>query len=143
MSDNWITIGGNAQSQLQQRVEQQFSSRLSAGKFTSRDVDYIRTLKRPLLDSTASLSPSKLEKLRRLCQLWDIEFRAVKITSHRRVIGPLVVGVKRLYLPLLRVLLKDLIRQQRDFNAAAISLLAELSNEDSSCAHKPGSPIIK
>ena len=82
-----------------------------------------------LCDGSLKLSKKRLEKLRRLCQLWEVNLKPAEITSHRKVIGPLIVAVKKLVYPILKVLLKETIKQQRDFNAAAVALIADLANE--------------
>ena len=124
----WIKILGEEAPALERELSGAVSARVEKGEYAVRDIEYISALKRPLATQTLKLSPDRLEKLRRLCQLWDIELKATHIESHRKILGPLIVAVKKMLLPILRVLLKDMIRQQRDFNAAAIRLLAELSD---------------
>ena len=80
-------------------------------------------------DRKADPDDPSLDKLRRLCQLWDVDLRCSGITSHRPVLGPFIVAMKKLFYPFLRVFLKDALQQQRDFNAAAVSLLADLASK--------------
>lgn len=127
---SWITITSEQDATLEATITARVQAKINAARFSARDVEYVSKLKRPLLDRTLNLPDTRLEKLRRLCQLWDLEIRPAKITSHRKFVGPLIVGFKKLLFPVLKVLLKDLVIQQREFNASAISLMAELSNEE-------------
>ncbi len=77
------------------------------------------------------ISEKKLEKLRILCQLWDLKLSPREISSHRKFIGPIIVTVKKKLFPIFQFFLKDLIRQQRDFNATTIRLMAEICQEES------------
>ncbi len=128
---SWVSVSAESCSALSSLIEGRVESRIKAGEFLQKDIDYIANLKRPALDGAVGLSDVRLEKLRRLCQLWDIDIRPMQITSHRKIIGPVIVAIKRLTFPIIKMLLKDFIRQQRDFNASAILLLAELSREES------------
>jgi len=64
-----------------------------------------------------------------LCQIYSAGVRSEKITSHRPVIGPLIVFVKRALFPVVSTLLGPSFRFQREFNAGVIRLLGDLCNE--------------
>lgn len=82
------------------------------------------------------VSDSHLDKLRRLCQLWDLELKPAAISSHRPVIGPLIVALKRALARVVGVIMREPLAHQRDFNAVTISLLAELAR-DANRRHEP------
>ena len=103
--------------------------RMRGRAYTPDEAAYVAKVDLSAVKDPLSVSDRRLEKLRRLCQAWDIEIRPVNITSHRRIVGPLIVAAKKMIFPVLRLFLKDFIRRQKEFNAAAIALLAELSNE--------------
>ncbi len=75
------------------------------------------------------VSPERLELLRGLCHLYSAGIRAEKITSHRKVIGPVIVFVKKALFRVLSALLGPSFQFQRDFNAGVIRLLGDLCNE--------------
>lgn len=125
----WIKVLGSDDPSLEEAVNNAVRSKISSGEFAEKDVNYVASLERPLLPGELAVSAGRLEKLRRLCQLWDVDLKVTEISSHRPVIGPVIVAFKKMLVPLLRALFKDMIRQQRDFNAAAIKLLADLSND--------------
>jgi len=131
----WLTVLGNNDETLAEKLSALVADRVQAKKYGYDDVAYIKRIDRSIVhtiaDSTSGLSIGvvRLQKLRRLCQLWEVEVKVGEITSHRKVIGPIIVGFKRLLVPMMRILLKDTLRQQRDFNAAVILLLADLTEE--------------
>ena len=127
----WIMVCGEADANLEQRVASQVQGRIAAGQFAARDVEYVAGLTRPVFSGRADLDDDSLEKLRTLCKMWDVDIRPAAITSHRKFLGPLIVKCKQVFFPLLRVLLKDFIAQQREFNATAITLLAKVSAQRS------------
>lgn len=127
----WVVWQGQNDAQLSNELEQLVAERKREGLYHSDEVARIQKLSLALTDGSLDVSEETLEKLRRLCQLWDIDLRPFGISSHRKVLGPIIVLAKRIVTPILRLFLKDMIRQQRDFNAAAIALLAELSNPKS------------
>lgn len=126
---SWLKIKGDPIPSLESRIEGTVAAKVSRGDFTQRDVDYISKLSRPVLNERILVAGERLEKLRAMCQSWDIDFRPVQITSHRRVIGKLIVTVKKAVQPVIRALLKDTIAQQRNFNASVISAVTDLANE--------------
>jgi hypothetical protein len=75
-------------------------------------------------------SPERLEMLRSLCQIYSAGIRAANITSHRPVIGPLIVFVKKILFRSVAALLGPSFERQREFNAGVIRLLGDLCNED-------------
>lgn len=125
----WVTIPQGDSESLANTVEATIQGRIKAGAFSENDVRNIKNRALELIPKDLDLPPLQLEKLRRLCQLWEVDIRASEITSHRKFIGPIIVSFKKLLFPLIRFVLKDFIREQRDFNAQVISFVAELANE--------------
>ncbi|MDZ4786195.1 MAG: hypothetical protein SGJ02_08980 [bacterium] len=126
---NWLKIEGEFDSSLQNSLQAMVQNRIAKAEFAEQDVDYIKNLSRPVIANKLSVSKERLEKIRLLCQLWDIDLRPSKITSHRKFLGPIIVTAKKAIQPILKMLLKDTINQQRDFNAAVITLVTDLSNQ--------------
>ena len=128
----WLRVCGAYDEAMQRELESRVQGKIAQGEFASKDIEYIAALKRPVLSSTATLDDELLERLRRCCQTWDLEIKPSQISSHRPVIGKFIVAAKRMLFPIVKVLLKDTIRKQRDFNAAAISLLSVMAARQSS-----------
>jgi len=130
MNDSsWLKIEGYPVAGLQSSLEDIVKNKILAGKYADRDVKYIASLSRPVLNEKLSVTAERLEKIRAMCQSWDVDFRPVQITSHRRFIGRFIVAAKRAFQPIIKGILKDTIAQQRNFNAAVISAVTDLSNE--------------
>lgn len=106
------------------------AKRIEQGTYTASEEEGVCRAQPLLTEQPLSLSPELQERLRLLCQLWEVDIVQTKITSHRAFIGPVIVAIKKALYPLLKFLLKDMVRQQRDFNAATIRYLAELSNKE-------------
>ena len=121
---SWIVVDGVENSALAALTAKRVEGRMQAGKYAVRDVAYIARLDRRPLTPDADIDPQTLDKLRVLCRTWDVDFISAAITSHRPVIGRFIVALKKMLLPIVRVLLKDTLRKQRDFNAQVVELLA-------------------
>ena len=125
---SWIWQGQMAQPDLAAYVKERVEEHLKENHYSRDEVKFISKINEMPVKGSINVSAERLEKLRRLCQLWEVDLRYQNITSHRKIVGPLIVAMKRLLYPVIRAIFKDYIRQQKEFNAAAIALLADLSN---------------
>ena len=134
--NEWLSfepIGDLTPSQLGGLLSERVNKRLEAGEYSEENVRYIANLSLPISRGNLEVSDEVLEKLRRLCQLWNVRFLESKeISSHRPFIGPIIVRLKKLLLPMIKTLMKDVIHQQRAFNAVAVQLLAEIAHQSAS-----------
>lgn len=121
---------GQSDSELARLLLSRALQRRTDKGYTEKDVEYIRNYKQELIDKDLEIGEKDLERLRSLCKLWDVELKYSEITSHRPLIGPLIVAAKRMLFPVLKVLLKDSFKQQREFNAQTISMLTEMLNRE-------------
>ena len=126
---NWLLVNEKEAPKLELHIDNSVKAKISAGEFSEDDVKYIRALSFMPKSDSSEIPHETLEHLRRACQLWDINIRLFNITSHRKIVGPFIVALKKLLFPVLRVLLKDFINQQRAFNAQVISTLHHLSQQ--------------
>lgn len=122
----WLTVCGVSSPELAEQLSQRVAGKIAAGEFTADFVKVVGKMEPGVLKSSLQASESELEALRRLCQIWDVDLKQPRITSHRPIIGPLIVGLKRILFPILRMFMRDTLRQQRDFNAQTIALLMQL-----------------
>jgi hypothetical protein len=132
-SYNWLEITGLADPERASALSARVQQRIQSGAFKKADCDYIKRLPARLTPGDLQLSDLQLERLRQVCQRAEVQLMPMKITSHRRWIGPIIVASKRILFSILKVLLKDTIRRQNDFNSAVISYLA-------ASAQKPSEP---
>lgn len=140
---SWITAFGAPSPNLARDLSDKVDSLAAAGRFTTKDITYISKLARPVLSGRFSAPAERLNRLRRLCQTWDIEIKPAEIKSHRPIIGPVIVALKRLIFPMLKILLKDFVKSQREFNAATIMLLSEMCNENQSADKDSSAESVK
>jgi hypothetical protein len=69
------------------------------------------------------------EIFRRCCVTWEVD-RVPALTSHRPLIGPLLVAIKRVARRLLRFQTEAQFSRQRDFNWNLLLVLRELLERD-------------
>lgn len=111
-----------ARNNLQSRL---LSSDRPAGHYTEKEIGEVAKLFRPLVPLNANLRDEQIEDLRALAMLACTELRpAQQITSHRPVIGPLIVLAKKIFWPFLRAQLKDMLSAQQEFNSRLLYALA-------------------
>lgn len=125
----WLTVCGKDASERAEGIRARVEKKMTAGEFTADEVAYIAKVDLSVVKGDLRVSDECLEKLRRLCALWDIDLKVFSISSHRKILGPVIVALKKVLFPVLRVFLKECIKQQRAFNAETISYLAYLSRE--------------
>ena len=111
------------------QLEQSIASRLAEVEWTTDQQKYMQALTFDLRITSTDVSNQFLDKLRTACQLWDVDLRIQNISSHRKVIGPVIVAAKKAIAPMIKFFLKDFIRQQKDFNAAILALIIESKNK--------------
>lgn len=128
-SDCWVVSHGEAAPELAALLSARVTARIQAGDFLPDTIKYFQEVSFKPVPGDLTVSDTRLEQLQKLCQLWDVRLRPKEVTSHRRLLGPIIVAAKRLAYPVLGAFLKESFHQQRSFNAAAIALLAELSQE--------------
>lgn len=129
-STGWLTVLGERDEPLATHLGERVEARVEAGELTPKHIADVAEMNLAPTKGSLVIPTMTLERLRRLCQLWDVDLRPARaITSHRRVIGPVIVAAKRLLFPIVRFFMHDTLRQQREFNATAIALLADLANE--------------
>ncbi len=69
------------------------------------------------------------EIFRRCCVTWEVD-RPPKLSSHRPVVGAVIVAVKRLVRRMLRFQTEAQLSRQRDFNWNLLLLLREILERD-------------
>ena len=128
-AQSWLSICGAGEVSLERDLSAQIAALVAEGRIPPQERERVSRLSLGISNGAFVTSPKRLELLRNLCQLYSAGIRAEKFTSHRPVIGPLIVFVKRRLYPIVSALLGPSFRFQRDFNAGVIRLLGELCNE--------------
>lgn len=139
-SDDWITVGGQADHTLVTALSQKVADLRAAGKFSVEDQLHIQELSFSVTGDHFATTPERVECLRRLCHIYSADIRPQPPTSHRPVVGPLIVLAKKMIQPIVRAVFGPALRNQREFNAGVISLLTDLCNEGHGDVAKKSGP---
>ena len=127
--NDMLILNGKSSPELETEVKKRVSERIAAGKYKREDVEYVKNLDLFPLTDASNLDSEMLERLRRVSQVWEVKLGYDEITSHRPVLGPIIVGIKKIIFPLVSLVLKKPLEQQRRFNAEVVSLLAKLASK--------------
>jgi hypothetical protein len=125
----WIFVAGEFNPQVRDALAQRVTELRAAGKFSEADERHIAQLSFSITREGFAATPERVDLLRRLCQLYSADVRPPAPTSHRRFIGPFIVFGKKLLQPIVNAVFGPALRNQREFNAAVVALLTDLSNE--------------
>lgn len=123
----WLKFAGEDNLELEKTLTERVKARIAKGDYSENDCKVIQQMRMSVVHGELPIDDYALEKLRHMCQLWDVDLRPRAITSHRKFIGPIIVASKKIFFPIIKIFLKDFIRQQRDFNAATIRMMGALS----------------
>ena len=118
-------ITGKAGRAAVDRVKARLADRLARGILDPAEVERVSTMKLRTFDGDEAAS----EIFRRCCVTWDVD-RAAPITSHRRVVGPLLVALKGIVRRMLRFQTEGQLNRQREFNWNLLLVLRELLERD-------------
>ncbi len=121
-------VNGKLSPELEAEVKKRVSDRIATGKYRREDVDYVKNLDLFPLKDASNLDSEMLERLRRVSEVWEVKLGYDEITSHRPLVGPIIVAIKKIIFPLVSLVLKKPLEQQRRFNAEVVSLLAKLAS---------------
>lgn len=125
-NSDWLNVAGQPDPTLAGKLFKRVSSRVEQGEFNWDNIGYINDLSLKAAGPALDVDKATLEKLRRACQLWNVDLQFKEIKSHRPVIGVFIVAAKKIVIPIIRALLKDSMRQQRSFNAAMLAITLDL-----------------
>lgn len=130
--EGWILREGAPDAALTRLVEERLRGRLERKEFAVADIEYVSKIRLRLgPGNPMDIAPDRLDRIRRLCQLWETDIKIGEIKSHRRFVGPIIVAVKRALMPVLKALMGETLKRQREFNAEVIHLLAQISSSSS------------
>jgi hypothetical protein len=114
-------IAGDIGREAEETVRKRLAERYERGVVDRDEVARVTAMRLHTFDGDEAAS----EIFRCCCVTWDVD-RETPITSHRAVIGPVLVAVKRLVRRLLRFLTEAQLSRQRDFNWNLLLVLREL-----------------
>lgn len=104
------------------RVRERVDDRLARGIFDAREIERVASVP---LRTFAGDDEAASEFFRRCCVTWEVD-RPAPITSHRPIVGIVLVALKRLARRALRFQMEVPLSRQRDFNWNLLLVLREL-----------------
>lgn len=117
-----INAEGVNVAEIMQEIQRRVLAKKQAGVYTDAELQRIANLK-------TDLSPKKNERysemnlhLRKLHCNWDVAASAGIISSHRKVLGPVFVLIKRIGFKLLRFFGSAFFTRQTEYNAVNVRL---------------------
>lgn len=128
-SSEWLTVCGESGSELASTLADKVATLKHTGAFTDTDQMLVDKMNYSVAKNGFATSPERMELLRRLCQIYSIDVRPAQPTSHRKILGPMIVAVKKVIFPIIKALLGPTFKHQKDFNAVVVCLLTDLCNE--------------
>ena len=114
-------IAGEIGREAEETVRARLADRYARGVIDRDEVARVADLRLHTFEGDEASS----EIFRRCCVTWQVD-RELPITSHRPVVGAVLVTVKRLARRLLRFLTEAQLSRQRDFNWNLLLVLREL-----------------
>ncbi len=118
-------IAGEIGGTVGETVRARLAERLARGILDRDEIARVSTM--PLRTFVGDDAASEI--FRRCCVTWEVD-RVPTLTSHRPLVGPLLVAVKRVARRLLRFQTEAQFSRQRDFNWNLLLVLRELLERD-------------
>ena len=112
---------------LSTRVEENLADRIrQASDYDQKEIKRVSSYNHRVLPEDFTLEFETGEKLRALAAFSQCELKpAREISSHRKIIGPIIVWLKRLTWPFVKVHLDQTFRAQQEFNSLMVECLAD------------------
>lgn len=117
--------------QLENTVNERLASRLAGNPhYSENEIRRISSLDISLFPRGVRPDEDCCNAFRSLARLSQLELKPnPRITSHRRILGPLIVGLKRLTWPLVSIHLKDSFSALEEYASWVVYTLARQSSE--------------
>ncbi len=131
-AESWIVVAGQSDAEAAVIARAAVDMDISKGLMPIGEELRVKAFSTSLARDGFDASPERIELIRDLCRLYGQGVQDRPIESHRRFVGPIIVGVKKILLRLVVALLGPSFAYQREFNARVIRLLADLSNDSHS-----------
>jgi hypothetical protein len=114
-------IGGDVGRAAADKVRERVADRISRGILDEEEIARVSSLRLHTFGGDDRAS----EIFRRCCVTWEVD-REAPITSHRPLVGPLLVAAKTLFRRALRFHTEAQLSRQRDFNWNLLLVLREI-----------------
>ena len=116
-----MRVPGEDDAAVAARLRARLATRLARGVLTPQEMERVASVRLEVFDEGDLAS----EAFRRCCAAAEVD-RPQPITSHRPVIGAVIVTVKRVVARVLRFQTEKTLIRQREFNENVLQVLREL-----------------
>ena len=89
----------------------------SAPNYSAEEINEVSSTAINLTKNIKDIDEKSFERLRSLAKLSQTELKPSSISSHRKIIGPIIVTIKKLVWPFIHAQLKDSFNSNKEFNA--------------------------
>jgi hypothetical protein len=113
------TAGVNVE-EIMKEIHRRVLEKKQAGVYTDEEIQRITNLKNDLSPKNNERYSEMNLHLRKLHSNWDVAASAATITSHRKILGPILVVVKRIGFRLIRFFGSAFFTRQTEYNAATV-----------------------
>lgn len=127
-SGSWVLIGGREDSELEASLRARMDERIALGRLSAEEEKVVQKAEHDPFPFGGIKDRVVLERIRSLCQTFDVQFEELPISSHRKFIGPVIVFCKKLILRSVKPITAQILRKQTDFNANAIMALSSMAS---------------
>ena len=93
--------------------------------YSELEIEDVRTLKTKLFPAKMEIGKETSDRMRALCKFSELKLEeSGNYRSHRKVVGPIVVAIKRLLFPFVKFHVSSAISTVREFQICAVEQLA-------------------
>lgn len=112
--------------QLENNIKDALQRRLATtDNYSVEEINRLSQKSCRLFPNDFAIDETLCNELRAMCQLSQVSLRpAPKITSHRRFIGPLIVAIKKMTYPFIKIHLEHTINGVAEFNSWTVQAYA-------------------
>jgi hypothetical protein len=122
--------------QIMRQIQERVLEKKRAGVYTDEEIRAVSALKKQVSPQSEGIHGELALHVRRLHHNWDVANSAVLITSHRKVLGSLIVALKKIGFRIFKFIGHSFIIRQTEFNAASVRFASILAEELSRLAQE-------
>lgn len=121
---------------IMKQIQERVLEKKRAGIYTDEEIREVSELKNEISPQKEGVYGELALHLRRLHHNWDVASSSALITSHRRVLGPIIVTLKKIGFRIFKFIGHPFVIRQTEFNAASVRFSAVLMDELSRLARE-------
>jgi hypothetical protein len=125
--DNKLANASGLENKLKERLERRLSK---SSDYSAKEIQEIDELNPYLFPANFRLEKADAAAIRSICTLSQTELKPARsITSHRKLIGPIIVAIKKATWPMIKFHLTDSFKGIGQFNSWAVHTICKLLSD--------------